>query len=121
MGIKIKDTEHVKEIKYEQMIPIGNVDTNDARHVEIGNLSDFVENNIKQKGTFATNEQLSGLSDAVVAEGENITFIDNKFTAQLETVGQQIATLQTQSNTYETWVFELEDGSTINKKVLINK
>jgi hypothetical protein len=121
MGIKIKDTEHVKEIKYEQMIPIGNVDTNDARHVEIGNLSDFVENNIKQKGTFATNEQLSGLSDAVVAEGENITLIDNKFTAQLETVGQQIATLQTQSNTYETWVFELEDGSTINKKVLINK
>lgn len=119
--MRIKDTEHVKEIKYEQMIPIGNVDTNDARHVEIGILSDFIENNIKQKGTFATNEQLSGLSDAVVAEGENITLIDNKFTVQLETVGQQIATLQTQSNTYETWVFELEDGTTINKKVLINK
>lgn len=119
--MRIKDTEHVKQIKYEQMIPIGNVDTNDARHVEIGNLSDFIENNIKEKGTFATNEQLQVLSDAVVAEGENITFIDNKFSAQLETVGQQIATLQTQSNTYETWVFELEDGTTINKKVLINK
>lgn len=119
--MRIKDTEHVKEIKYEQMIPVGNVDTNDARHVEIGNLSDFVENNIKEKGTFATNEQLQGLSNAVVAEGKNITFIDEKFTAQFETIGKQIATLQTQSNTYETWVFELEDGTTINKKVLINK
>ena len=96
MGVKIKDTEHVKEIKYEQMIPVGNVDTNDARHVEIGNLSDFVENNIKQKGTFATNENLNNVS------------------IQLETVANQI-------NNYETWVFELEDGTTINKNVLINK
>lgn len=112
--MKIRDTEPVKEIKYEQMLAVGNVDTNDARHITIGNLSDFVENNIKEKGTFATNEQLSGLSDAVVAEGENITFIDTKFTAQLETVAEQI-------NTYETWVFELEDGTKLNKNILINK
>lgn len=119
--MKIRDTEPVKEIKYEQMIPIGNVDTNDARHVEIGNLSDFIENNIKEKGTFATNEQLNVLSDAVVAEGENITFIDNKFSAQFQTVGEQIATLENKSNTYEVWNFQLEDGTIISKKVVINK
>ena len=121
MGIRIKDTEKVKEIKYEQMLPVGNVDTDDPRHIEIGQLSDFVESNIKEKGTFATKEQLSGLSDAIVAEGENITAIDNKFSAQFETVGQQITTIENKTNTYETWTFELEDGTTINKKVLIVK
>lgn len=119
--MRIKDTEHVKEIKYEQMIPVGNVDTNDARHVEIGNLSDFVENNIKEKGTFANSEQLKGVYTAVADLTNEIGFIDTKYSEQLTTVGQQIATLESQSNTYETWVFELEDGTTINKKVLINK
>lgn len=149
--MRIKDTEAVKEINYDLYIPVGNTTTNDPRHIDVGSLSDFVENNIKEKGTFATTEQIAGLSDAIVAEGENITFIDNKFTGQIQTIGQQIATLENQNknfatteqlnsverglqylgdsldqlevdlNTYETWTFELEDGSTINKKVLINK
>ena len=101
--MRIKDTEHVKEIKYEQMIPIGNVDTNDARHVEIGNLSDFVENNIQQKGTFATTTQLNSVQSG------------------LEYLGNSIDQIEVGLNTYETWVFELEDGTTINKNVLINK
>lgn len=103
MGIKIKDTEHVKEIKYEQMIPVGNVDTNDARHVEIGNLSDFVENNIKEKGTFATTTQLNSVQSG------------------LEYLGNTIDQIEVGLNTYETWEFELEDGTTINKKILIQK
>lgn len=149
--MRIKDTEAVKEINYDLYIPVGNTTTNDPRHIDVGSLSDFVENNIKEKGTFATTEQLAGLSDAIVAEGENITFIDNKFTGQIQTIGQQITTLENQNknfatteqlnsverglqylgdsldqlevdlNTYETWTFELEDGSTINKNVLINK
>lgn len=119
--MRIKDTEHVKKIQYENMFPVGNTETEDPRHITVGNLSDFIEENIKMKGTFATTEQLNGLSEAIVAESENITFIDNKYSAQFETIGKQITTLQTQSNTYETWVFELEDGTTINKNVLINK
>ena len=43
------------------MIPVGNVDTEDARHINVGNLSDFVENNIKTKGTFANSEELQGV------------------------------------------------------------
>lgn len=149
--MRIKDTEAVKEINYDLYIPVGNTTTDDPRHIDVGSLSDFVENNIKEKGTFATTEQLAGLSDAIVAEGENITFIDNKFTGQIQTIGQQITTLENQNknfatteqlnsverglqylgdsldqlevdlNTYETWTFELENGSTINKNVVINK
>lgn len=133
--MRIKDTEAVKEINYDLYIPVGNTTTDDPRHIDLGSLGDFVENNIKEKGTFATTEQITGLSDAIVAEGENITNIDNKFSAQLQTVGQQIAKLESgieylgnsldelevDLNTYETWTFELEDGSTINKNVLINK
>lgn len=119
MGIKIKDTEHVKEIKYEQMIPVGNVDTNDARHINVGNLSDFVENNIKMNGTFATSEQLQGVYSSIADLTGSITSIDEKYNSQLITVGEQIATIENKTNTYETWMFELEDGTTINKNVLI--
>ena len=101
--MRIKDTEHVKQIKYEQMIPVGNVDTNDARHIEIGNLSDFIENNIKEKGTFATTTQLNSVQSG------------------LEYLGNSLDRIEVGLNTYETWVFELEDGTTINKNVLINK
>ena len=101
--MKIRDTEPVKEIKYEQMLAVGNVDTNDARHITIGNLSDFVENNIKEKGTFATTTQLNSVQSG------------------LEYLGNSIDQIEVGLNTYETWVFELEDGTTINKNVLINK
>lgn len=101
--MRIKDTEHVKQIKYEQMIPVGNVDTNDARHVAIGNLSDFVENNIQQKGTFATTTQLNSVQSG------------------LEYLGNSLDRIEVGLNTYETWVFELEDGSTINKNVIVKK
>lgn len=149
--MRIKDTEAVKEINYDLYIPVGNTTTNDPRHIDVGSLGDFVENNIKEKGTFATTEQLAGVSDAIVAEGETITMIDNKFTGQIQTIGQQIATLENQNknfattaqlnsvqegldylgdkvdeiqvdlSTTETWTFELENGSTINKNVVINK
>ena len=119
MGIRIKDTEKVKEIKYEQMLPIGNVDTDDARHVNIGDLSDFVENNIKQKGTFASSEELQGVYSAVGDLTSAITSIDEKYNSQLITVGEQIATIENKTNTYETWTFELEDGTIINKNILI--
>lgn len=101
MGIKIKDTEHVKEIKYEQMIPVGNVDTNDARHVEIGNLSDFVENNIKQKGTFATTTQLNSVQSG------------------LEYLGNSIDQIEVDLSNTETWTFELEDGTIITKEIIL--
>lgn len=119
--MRIKETEHVKEIKHEQMLPVGNVETEDARHINVGNLSDFVEENIKNNGTFATREQLEGVSNAVAEESGVIERIDNKFTNQLITVGEQIATLETQTNNYETWTFELEDGTTIMKEILIKK
>lgn len=117
--MKINKTEHVKEIKYEQMIPVGNVETEDARHINVGNLSDFIEGNIKMKGTFASGEELQGVYSAVADLSGQIGFIDTKFTGQLTTVGEQIATLETQTNKYETWEFELEDGSTITKLILV--
>lgn len=117
--MRIKDTEHVKEIKYEQMLPIGNVDTNDPRHINVGKLSDFVEGNIKMKGTFASSEELQGVYSAVGDLTASIGYVDDKFTTQLTTVGEQIAELETQTNKYETWEFELEDGSTITKLILV--
>ena len=129
MGIRIKDTEKVKEIKFEQMLPIGNVDTDDARHVNIGDLSDFVENNIKEKGTFASSEELQGVYSAVADLTGNIGFVDDKFTAQFITVGEQIAELEqavsgggtSTETTTETWTFELEDGTIITKEILLKK
>lgn len=126
--MRIKDTEQVKEIKYEQMIPVGNVDTNDARHINVGNLSDFVENNIKTKGTFASSEELQGVYSAVGDLTGSIGYIDDKFTQQFTTVGEQIAELEqavsggtSTGTTTETWTFTLENGTTINKNVLLKK
>lgn len=123
--MKINETEHVKEIKYEQMLPVGNVETNDARHINIGNLSDFVEGNIKTKGTFASSEELQGVYSAIGDLTGSIGYIDEKFTGQLVTVGEQIADLEEAVNSgggsTETWTFELEDGSTINKNVIVKK
>ena len=101
--------------------PLETLIREDARHINVGNLSDFVEENIKNNGTFATREQLEGVSNAVAEESGVIERIDNKFTNQLITVGEQIATLQTQTNNYETWTFELESGEIIEKKILIKK
>lgn len=126
--MRIKDTEQVKEIKYEQMIPVGNVDTNDPRHINVGKLSDFVEGNIKMKGTFASSEELQGVYTAVGDLSGQIGFIDTKFTGQLTTVGEQIADLEeavsggsSTGTTTETWTFQLENGTTINKNVLLKK
>lgn len=128
--MKINETEHVKEIKYEQMLPVGNVETNDARHINVGNLSDFVEGNIKMKGTFASNDELQGVYSAIGDLTGSIGYLDEKFTGQLTTVGEQIADLEEAVNsggggstgtTTETWTFQLEDGSTINKNVLLKK
>lgn len=122
MSIKIYETEAIKEINHNVMIPVGNVSTNDARHVTIGSLSDFTEQNIKNNGTFATREQLEGVSNAVAEESGVIERMDNKFTNQLITVGEQIADLQSNmGNSTEVWEFELEDGSLINKKVVIQQ
>ena len=129
MGIRIKDTAKVKEIKFEQKLPVGNVDTDDPRHVTIGDLSDFVENNIKEKGTFASSEELNGVYSAVGDLTASIGFVDDKFTQQFITVGEQIADLNeavsgggTSTDTItETWTFELEDGSTIMKEILLKK
>lgn len=126
--MKINESEHVKEIKYEQMLPVGNVDTNDARHINVGNLSDFVENNIKMKGTFASGEELQGVYSAIGDLTGQIGYIDEKFTGQFQTVGTQIAELEeavsggtSTETTTETWTFELEDNSIINKNVLLKK
>lgn len=119
--MKINETEHVKEIKYEQMLPVGNVETNDARHINVGNLSDFVEGNIKMKGTFASGEELQGVYSAIGDLTGNIGYIDEKFTGQLQTVANQITELENQTNKYETWTFQLEDGTTINKNILLKK
>lgn len=122
MSIKIYETEAIKEINNNVMIPVGNVSTNDARHITIGSLSDFTEQNIKNNGTFATREQLEGVSNAVAEESGVIERMDNKFTNQLKTVGEQIADLQNNmGNSTEVWEFELEDGSLINKKVVIQQ
>jgi hypothetical protein len=126
--MRIKDTEHVKEIKYEQMIAVGNVDTEDPRHINVGNLSDFVESNIKTKGTFASNDELQGVYSAIGDLTGNIGYIDDKFTQQFTTVGEQIAELEqavsggtSTGTTTETWTFQLENGTTINKNVLLKK
>ena len=128
--MKINETEHVKEIKFEQMIPVGNVETNDARHINVGNLSDFVESNIKMKGTFASSNDLQGVYNAVADLTGDISFLDTKFTGQLNTVGEQIAELEEAVNsggggstgtTTETWTFELEDNSIITKEILVKK
>lgn len=99
--MRIKDTEHVEKILEEQMIPIGNVDTEDARHINIGNLCEFVENNIQQKGTFATNEQLDTLQRGV------------------NYLGNSLDTFEVALNNTETWTFELEDGTTITKQIVV--
>lgn len=127
--MKINETEHVKEIKYEQMLPVGNVDTNDARHINVGNLSDFVESNIKMKGTFASSDELQGVYSAIGDLTGTIGFVDDKFTAQFNTVGEQIAELEeavsgggtSTETTTEVWTFELESGETITKEILLKK
>lgn len=101
--MRIKDTEAVKEINYDLYIPVGNTTTDDPRHIDLGSLGDFVENNIKKKGTFATTEQLNSVERG------------------LQYLGDSLDQLEVDLNTYETWTFELEDGSIINKNVLINK
>lgn len=99
--MRIKDTEHVEKIQDEQMIPIGNVGTEDARHINIGNLSEFVENNIQQKGTFATTTQLNSVQSG------------------LEYLGNSLDRIEVAVNNTETWTFELEDGTTITKEILV--
>lgn len=122
MSIKIYETEAIKEINNNVMIPVGNVSTNDARHITIGSLSDFTEQNIKNNGTFATSEQLQGVYTAVTDLTTAIDFIDTKYSGQLNTVGEQIADLQNNiGSSSELWEFELEDGSLINKKVVIQQ
>lgn len=99
--MRIKDTEHVEKIQDEQMIPIGNVDTDDARHINIGNLYEFVENNIQQKGTFATTTQLNSVQQG------------------LEYLGNSLDTFEVALNNTETWSFELEDGTIITKEIVV--
>ena len=86
MGIRIKETAKVKEIKKDLMLAVGNTDTEDARHITLGDIKDF------------TNEQ--------VQQG-------------LDYLGDTIDSLTVAVNNTETWTFELEDGSTITKEILI--
>lgn len=48
MGIKIKDTEKVKEVKKDLMFAVGNTDTEDARHITLGDIKDFTNEQVQQ-------------------------------------------------------------------------
>lgn len=46
--MRIKDTEHVKEVKKDLMFAVGNTDTEDARHITLGDIKDFTNEQVQQ-------------------------------------------------------------------------
>lgn len=81
MGIKISEATPIVDLKDSYMIPIGNVGNDEANATKLGVVSDYIENDLKQRDVFISNSD----SDT------------------------------------ETWTFELEDGTTIMKEILLKK
>lgn len=46
--MRIKDTEHVIEVKKDLLFAVGNTDTEDARHITLGNIKDFTNEEVQQ-------------------------------------------------------------------------
>ena len=90
--MRIKDTEQVQEVTKDLMIPVGNTDTDDARHITLSDIKDF------------TNEQVQQGLDYLGDNLDTLTIAVNEI-----------------NNNTEVWSFELESGETINKKILIQK
>lgn len=55
MGIRIKNTEHVIEVKKDLMFAVGNTDTDDARHVTLGDIKDFTNEQVLQGLDYLSN------------------------------------------------------------------
>ena len=46
--MRIKDTEQVQEVTKDLMIPVGNTDTDDARHITLSDIKDFTNEQVQQ-------------------------------------------------------------------------
>ena len=46
--MRIKDTEKVQEVTKDLMIPVGNTDTDDARHITLSDIKDFSTTDVQQ-------------------------------------------------------------------------
>lgn len=94
MGIKISEAIAIVDLKDSYMIPIGNVGNDEANATKLGVLSYYVENGIKTRDVFVTSQQFNNLNS-------------------------NVEQLQVAVGNSEQWTFELEDGSTITKEILI--
>lgn len=95
--MKIKDTEQVQEVTKDLMIPVGNTDTDDARHITLEQIKEYSNVDVQQ----------------------NIVTLSEQTQQGLEYLGNAVDQLQVNLSNTETWTFELEDGTIITKEIVV--
>ena len=95
--MRIKDTEQVQEVTKDLMIPVGNTDTDDARHITLEQIKEYSNVDVQQ----------------------NIVTLSEQTQQGLEYLGNAVDQLQVNLSNTETWTFELEDGTIITKEIVV--
>lgn len=91
-GIKIKESAFV-EVGNAYYIPVGNTPYEDARHITIEKLDQYLKSSDTQGGV---GETFRNVLNGISGNAESISFMDSKFEGRFKTVGIQIQDLYNQ-------------------------